>query len=113
VSDPTSLTARDECAAEADMTVCKSLYQMTQACRGDEADAGQGAACSTTAFKDFYDAVVPLFCGPQAADGGATDGGARPGLDAGAADAGRDASGDAAAPVAVTDGGAPIDARAD
>jgi hypothetical protein len=102
VSDPTSLSARDACAAEADTTVCSSLYAMAETCRLNEADAGQGSACSLAAFKDFYDAVVPLFCGQQAVDGGAaqeppdgdfSDGGRDAGRedarasDAGAADA--------------------------
>ena len=87
VSDPTSLSARDDCAAEADTTVCSSLYAMAETCRASEADAGQGSACSTAAFKDFYDAVVPLFCGQQVVDGGA----ALEPPDGGSSDGGRDA----------------------
>jgi hypothetical protein len=83
VTDPTSLSARNGCAMEADRTACLSLYQMAANCRAREAEAGLGSPCAIGPFKDFYDAVVPLFCAVRPRDGGAGDAAA---FDAAAAD---------------------------
>jgi hypothetical protein len=71
VTDSLSLTAYDLCASLADTTGC-AAYQSAASCVGAELDGGLPAACKAASFKDFYDAIVPLFCGPpQTGDGGA------------------------------------------
>jgi len=64
VTNSASLDAYYECATEADNTGCASYYAMA-AC-GREVDGGASGICQSAAFKDFYDAVVPLFCGQRA-----------------------------------------------
>jgi len=63
VMNAASLDAYYECAKEADDTGCASYYAMA-AC-GQGLDGG-ASICTLAAFKDFYDAVVPLFCGQRA-----------------------------------------------
>jgi hypothetical protein len=111
VTDLTSLSARNDCAVTADQSVCLSLYQMASRCRAGEADAGQGSACAIGPFKEFYDAVVPLFCGAvpsPGADAGARDAAASD-LDGGHADGARE---DAAIVEPLLDGAA-YDAHGD
>jgi hypothetical protein len=84
VVDSTSLAAREQCEAEADTSVCSTVFATATACRATEADAGEASLCLAGPFKDFYDAVVPLFCAQPGADGGAP----REAFDAGRADAG-------------------------
>jgi hypothetical protein len=102
VSDPTSLTARDACTMAADMAGCSSFVQAASACRAAEADAGTAAPCAPAAFKDFYDLVVPLFCGQSGEDAGPLDAGSAE-SDASVSDA--DTS-DAAEPTLASDAGA-------
>jgi hypothetical protein len=91
--------ARTQCALDADKAGCQSLFLMESTCRADEMDAGLAAPCANAPFKDFYDNVVPLFCGQAISDAGVP-------LDAGLADA---------ALLVSTDGGLPAasDASAD
>jgi hypothetical protein len=91
VSDVSSLTERQECAAEADPMGCLSFFDLASACRAAEADAGYAEPCMNSGFKDFYDVVVPLFCGQVNLDAAAV-------LDAGAADAGSEFQLDAELP---------------
>jgi hypothetical protein len=98
VTDVSSLTARQDCASQADELGCLSFYDMAEACRGAEMDAGLAAPCANSGFKDFYDVVVPLFCGqtlPGAGNPGSeADAGLGPSVDGGrdaeASDAGAD-----------------------
>ncbi len=70
VTDSLSLTAYDSCATLADRTGC-AAYQSAASCIAMELDGGLPAACNAASFKDFYDAIVPLFCGPpRTSDGG-------------------------------------------
>jgi len=80
VTDPQSLTDRQNCAAAADNMGCQSFFGMANGCRDAETDAGLAGPCMNSGFKAFYDIVVPLFCGQLAVEAGA-------GLDAGGADA--------------------------
>jgi hypothetical protein len=113
VNDSASLAAYDACAGQADIAGCQS-YAMLAACV-DAGDAGQSAKCLTASFPDFYNQVVPLFCGAPP-----------PGLDGAVLpefDASTDASSAAADAAAAMDGSndaridapqdAPIDARTD
>jgi len=68
VTDSTSLAAYDSCASVADSTGC-AVYQSAASCFGVELDGGLPAACSAASFKSFYDAIVPLFCGPPRTNG--------------------------------------------
>ncbi len=98
VTDVASLTARQDCASQADELGCLSFYEMAKLCRGAELDAGLAAPCANSGFKDFYDVVVPLFCGQTTT--GAGDAGSEAdaalgvfvdgGRDAEASDAGAD-----------------------
>jgi hypothetical protein len=103
VTDAPSLAAREACSAAADASGCSSYLAAASACRATEADAGLALPCTNVAFKDFYDAVVPYFCGIAPLDASAP-------LDA--------AGGDAALEL-LADGGAhayppaPLDAGAD
>jgi hypothetical protein len=63
VTDATSLAAREACASAADANGCSPYLAVAAACRSSEADAGLAVPCTNVAFKDFYDAVVPYFCG--------------------------------------------------
>jgi hypothetical protein len=78
VTDPQSLTDRQNCASEADQMGCQLFFGMAKACA--ETDAGVAGPCMNSGFKAFYDVVVPLFCGQPTVDAGA-------GLDTGAGDA--------------------------
>jgi hypothetical protein len=64
VSSSASLDDYYECAQDADGNGCASYYAMA-AC-GQALDGGPASICAAAAFKDFYDAVVPLFCGQRA-----------------------------------------------
>ena len=114
MKDPTSRLAYDTCALQAAHGGCQS-YDMAAACRYAEPDVGPTAGCLIQTFHEFYDAVVPLFCG---APPNTLEGGIQPSFDASpdvishaspdaTVDARADASGDArtdAATVAPTDG---------
>src|SRR5260370_5971316 len=92
VTDSLSLTAYDSCATLADRTGC-AAYQSAASCIAMELDGGLPAACNAASFNDFYDATVPLFCGPpRTRDGG-------PGLHAHASSP--DAANAAGAPTAA------------
>jgi hypothetical protein len=78
VTDSQSLTDRQNCALEADVTGCQLFFGMAKGCA--ETDAGLAGLCMNSGFKEFYDAVVPLFCGQPTVDAGA-------GVDAGGGDA--------------------------
>ncbi len=71
VTDPTSLQERQDCVTAADQLGCQSFAGLASTCRAAEADAGLAAPCMNAGFKDFYDEVVPLFCGQVAIDAGA------------------------------------------
>jgi hypothetical protein len=64
VTSSASLDAYYDCARYADGTGCAS-YSAMAAC-GQMLDGGPASICASAAFKDFYDAVVPLFCGQRA-----------------------------------------------
>lgn len=99
VSDPTSLEARQQCSMEADDSGCASFQMMAAQCQTAEMDAGLASPCDNGGFTEFYDAVVPLFCGqPMMMDASAA-------VDAGSADASVVVSSDGGA-VVSTDGGA-------
>jgi len=100
VSDPTSLEARQDCASDADQMGCMSFFDMASSmCRAAESDAGLAGACMNAGFKDFYDSVVPLFCGQALSDAGAA-------LDAGLSDAALGLSADAGPAANLSDAGA-------
>ena len=89
VSDSASLVAREQCADAADATGCKSYSDAASSkCPSVRSDAGIASACMDTAFKDFYDVVVPLFCARSVSDAGAPADAAAPATDAAAGDAG-------------------------
>jgi hypothetical protein len=94
VTDVASLTERQNCASEADNAGCMSFF-MASNCK---ADAGLAPACMNSGFKDFYDVVVPLFCGQIATSRG-TDAGAE-------SDAGVELSLDGGPDAAASDAGA-------
>ncbi len=124
VVDQASLLAYENCATEADQTGCLA-YDTGAMCLGQEVEAGAGegpeSICSATTFEEFYDAIVPLFCGEGVADGGppATDAGVAPGGGDAAAedDAGSEAgaraqeSADAGAERPPQDASAPVAAE--
>jgi hypothetical protein len=74
VNDTASRAAFDACAAQAahGEGSCQYYDTMASQCSDAERDAGQAAACLLSVFKNFYDTVVPLFCGspPQRSDSG-------------------------------------------
>ena len=88
VSNEASLMAREACALAADDAGCHSF-------QASEADAGLPEPCTSTAFKDFYDSVVPLFCAQvpvdasAASDASFTDSALPPASDASAVTDGR------------------------
>jgi hypothetical protein len=87
VADAPSLDAYNACAAQADETGCMS-FSTAASCADWLPDASGAAACLVSDFKQFYDAVVPLFCGspppPMMIDAGASfDAGAPWGGDSG------------------------------
>ena len=98
-----TLDLYDACAREADQGGCQS-YASVASCgdayrESDAAGAGDGGGTLTPgtcflSFKDFYDAVAPLFCGPPMPSTQVSDAGA--GTDAATGDGGNGA-GDAAA----------------
>jgi hypothetical protein len=65
VHDTASRSAFDSCASQAAQGGCQ-FYAMEANCSTAEQDAGQAGNCLLPMFKDFYDAVVPLFCGSAA-----------------------------------------------
>jgi hypothetical protein len=71
VSDEASLAARESCTSNVDAVGCYSFNQSASSCRAAEDDAGVASPCMDGAFKDFYEAVVPLFCGRTALDASA------------------------------------------
>ena len=71
VSDAVSLAAREACSRDAHAAGCHSYYQAAYSCRAAEADGGLAGPCMYGPFKDFYEAVVPLFCGRAAVDASA------------------------------------------
>jgi hypothetical protein len=112
VSNAATLDDYYDCAETADDAGC-ARYAAAAAC-DQQFDGGAASFCTSPAFKDFYDAVVPLFCGQRATydvDGSTvytsfTDAG----------DAGSDATtleGDAALSSATAIDGAAPDAAAD
>jgi hypothetical protein len=66
VHDTASLDAYGTCASAADTQGCET-YASAATCA--ETDAGQEAQC-LTGFQDFYDEVVPEFCGSALDAGG-------------------------------------------
>jgi hypothetical protein len=89
VSDSASLAAREQCATTADQTGCASYYSSdaSSSCLTVALDGGGASICMDATFKDFYDAVVPLFCAQTATlDAGAPADGSL--VDAGPVDAG-------------------------
>jgi hypothetical protein len=64
VSSSASLDAYYECAQAADGAGCASYAAMASCDQG--LDGSPASVCDSAAFKDFYDAVVPLFCGQRA-----------------------------------------------
>lgn len=80
VSDSASLNGYEMCVHQADSAGCGTL-ESAAACTGPLADAGPGAAgCLLTDFAQFYNHVVPLFCGqmvltpPPTGDAASADG---------------------------------------
>ena len=71
VVDGPSLMARETCADAVDDAGCLSFSKAASDCRASEADAGLADPCMITAFKDFYDSVVPVFCGQVPGDASA------------------------------------------
>jgi hypothetical protein len=64
VSNATTLDAYYDCAESADDAGC-ATYAAMAAC-DQQFDGGAASVCTSPAFKDFYEAVVPLFCGQRA-----------------------------------------------
>jgi hypothetical protein len=62
VHDTASRAAYDACAAQAAQGGCQN-YAMAANCAELLQDAGEVALCLLPIFQDFYNAVVPLFCG--------------------------------------------------
>jgi hypothetical protein len=92
VTDATSRAALDQCTATAAGAGCQ-MFAVQASCSQAIAEAGASSVCVGKTFRAFYDAVVPLFCGPP------PDAAAAP-YEAGDEDAGAGAdasSGDAAA----------------
>jgi hypothetical protein len=71
VNDGPSLAAYSACVAAADESGCQSYAATAASCVDAEVDSGLVADCLIPTFAEFYAAVVPLFCGPPPADGGA------------------------------------------
>jgi hypothetical protein len=93
VQDPASRAVYDQCAVGADQAGCGS-YVALATCADDEVDAGLAQNCLIGTFADFYNTVVPLFCGAPQVDGGVAP------FDAASAGLSSDASPDAQ-PVAL------------
>lgn len=91
VSDSASLELRDQCAREADQGGCSNFYQAVADCGGLSPDSGPAAGCLQIQFHDFYEAIVPVFCGRTPVDASA------PADAAAGTDSGSVPSGDAAA----------------
>ena len=110
VHDNASRDSFDTCTTAASSAGCQAFA--TQAsCVATLAEAGTSTAC-VTSFHDFYNAVVPVFCGPPPPiDGGGPRADAG-GTDAAGTDASSEASstdappGDAASAEGSTDGAA-------
>lgn len=92
VSSPTSLAARQNCATEADGAGCASFLMMAATCQAAEVDAGLASPCMNGGFMEFYDAVVPLFCGQPMATGAGVDAGSDASSGLPASDSGQPAS---------------------
>jgi hypothetical protein len=109
VHDDTS--ALDECTAAAAMAGCE-MFADQASCVLDIAEAGTSTACVSATFRDFYDAVVPLFCGsPPPPEGGAPPPDGRASEDAASSnDGGAESSTDAAPSEGSTADGSPADA---
>lgn len=114
VVDQTSLLAYEKCSSEASQTGCMA-YDTAALCLGAEVEAGASgdaeSVCLPSTFQAFYEAIVPLFCGAMATDGGLPAADAAQGLpseDAAADDAGSEI--DARAPAApdAADDGPPV-----
>lgn len=105
VHDMASRAAYDACAAQADHGGCQ-YYAMAAQCTGLLQDAGQTSSCLLPVFQDFYNAVVPLFCGspPQRPDAGLT-------FDAGGDSGTSDAWADDSASPADASNDAPFDGQ--
>jgi hypothetical protein len=71
VTDAVSLAAYQACATSADQSGCYAYSQAAQCVA--EGDGGI-EICETPSFEAFYDAIVPLFCGPPATAGDASNG---------------------------------------
>jgi hypothetical protein len=74
VTDDASFQAWGQCDDAALAGACKAYVDKASACADAEQDAGTATACfgGDTGFRDYYDAIVPVFCGGagDAADGG-------------------------------------------
>jgi hypothetical protein len=107
VQGQTSFEAYERCAAAAATSGC-AAWATAASCASSEADAGGLASACLGSFQTFYDAIVPLFCGPPTAtpqlDAGLDAGS----VDAGSVDAGSGGPGlDAGSPDAASDGPTP------
>jgi hypothetical protein len=69
VHDSTSLAGYDACVGQAVTGGCRSLGS-SAACALTAPDADPKTAPCLADFQTFYEAVVPLFCGPAASDAG-------------------------------------------
>jgi hypothetical protein len=71
VHDAASRAAYDACAAQAAQGGC-TAFATAAKCADALQDGGPAANCLLPMFQDFYNAVVPLFCGsaPQRPDAG-------------------------------------------
>ncbi len=121
VHDVASRAALDQCTAAAEAAGCQ-MFAAQASCALQAADAGSSsAACDSATFHDFYDLVVPLFCGPPSAaleggaphESGAPDGPTSDGSSGdAAANDGSSESGEASASDAASSDG-PVDAPAE
>lgn len=64
VTSTASADAYYQCAQAADGAGCASYAAMASC--GQGFDGSAASVCDSASFKDFYDAVVPLFCGQRA-----------------------------------------------
>jgi hypothetical protein len=118
VHDAPSRTAYDACAVSADHMGCQS-YGTAARCTATENDASLAASCLFPDFQDFYNAVVPLFCGTPhsrndaagAAEADASIDASQTGPDAALVDNASDGPGDAS--TDATPAEASIDAAKD
>jgi hypothetical protein len=108
VHDMASRAGYDACAKQAAQVGCQYYDAMATRYCNAERDAGQAAICLFPMFQEFYNAVVPLFCGPPPvrADAGLS-------LDAGGDASGWDVATDGSQPSADGSGDALPGAEAD